>query len=74
MSVQTGNDDARSVPYLKWNLLDAFATVLILRTDRQSMRAILHVARIEDDVGRQLAIDDRLRVVVQKHAHARLTN
>ena len=60
--------------HLKRNLLDALAAVLILRTDRQSMCAILHAARIEDDVGRQFPVDDRLRIVVEKYTNTRLVH
>src|SRR5690348_16093824 len=72
MSVQTGNDDARSVLHAEWNLLDALATVLVLCTNGQTVRTVVHPVRIEDDVGRQLAVDDRLGIVVEKHANARL--
>ena len=44
MRVQAGNDDARSVLYLEWNLLDALATVLVLCTNGQAVGTIVDPA------------------------------
>ena len=62
MRAQAGDDDPRPVMHLEWNLLDPFATVLVLCANTQPVRSILDAAGIERNVGGQLLVDDGLGV------------
>jgi hypothetical protein len=60
--------------HMKRDLLDALTPALTLRTDQQSVRPIHEIAGVEGDVGRQLPINDRLRIVIQVHTNARFVH
>src|SRR5690606_32349248 len=68
---QSRNDDPRAVADVEPDLLDALGTALVPCLHDEPVRPVGQVARVEHEIRRQGAGDDRFRIVVQVDTDAR---
>ena len=69
---QAGHDDARPVMHIERNVFDTFVATLTLCTNHEPVRPVIETSGVEDDVGRQLLIDNRLRIAIEVNTNAGL--